>query len=128
MPSTISIPLAFALVQTTRQDRIEQQVREIVIDNVDTWESAELIELTVSQNRDSISVQGRVHSTGPILQEDIDTLNDDLEAALKAEVLLSLFDLKGELWLPTEDSSDTVEPDTETFISESTPLPDSQDE
>ncbi len=91
----ISLPLAFILFSVVSQDRIEQQVQQTVQETMADWGDVTLADFEVESGWQEITVRGTLHASVPVTQEQIQTLDDNLEAVLRPAVNVEMFVIEG---------------------------------
>jgi uncharacterized hydrophobic protein (TIGR00271 family) len=92
----ISIPLGLILFSVVSQDQVEQQVQLTVQETLADWGAVTLADFEVESGWQEITVRGTLHASDPVTQEQIQTLDANLEAALRRSVNVEMFVIKGE--------------------------------
>jgi uncharacterized membrane protein len=93
----VSLPLAFLLWRSVEKGRIEQQTRQVLEQELQSWGAVEIADLEIRHELQEVEVLGTLYSRDPITETQLDELQRELDAQLRPDVSLRLIVIPAEL-------------------------------
>jgi uncharacterized hydrophobic protein (TIGR00271 family) len=93
----ISLPLAFLLWRSVEKGRIEEQTRQVLEQELQSWGAVEIADLDINHQLQEVEVLGTLYSQNPITEDQLTELQQELEAVLRPEVSLRMIVIPAEV-------------------------------
>ena len=93
----VSLPLAFLLWRSVEKGRIEQQTRQVLEQELQSWGAVEIADLEIRHELQEVEVLGTLYSRDPITEDQLNELQRELDAELRPDVSLRLIVIPAEL-------------------------------
>ena len=93
----VSLPLAFLLWRSVEKGRIEQQTRQVLEQELQSWGAVEIADLKIRHELQEVEVFGTLYSRDPITEDQLNQLQRELDAELRPDVSLRLIVIPAEL-------------------------------